>query len=382
MNGPAFRLGLFYAAFFLIIGNLAAFWPVWMTHRGLGPAEIGMVMAAASICKALANPVLAHAADRSGERRRWIMLLAAAAFLAYLPFQWTHGFWPILVLHLVFFAAFSPTMPLVESLTMLGARQQGLDYGRIRLWGSLTFIVAVTGGGLILEGRSPEVIYWMMLAAVALTALAALAVPDFRAPPATQRGLPLGAAFRTTPGFVPFLAAAALIQSAHAVYYGFGTLNWLRAGYSETVIGLLWAEGVVAEIGLFIIGTRVVRRWGPATLIAIGGAAGAVRWIISGLTDDLGIMFAVQLLHAITFGATHLGAIHFIAERVKPEYSASAQSFYAVTVGGLAMGAASFGAGFLYEAYAGRAYLAMAVLCVVGGCIALTISRRPPAAAP
>ncbi len=380
MNTLAFRLATFYGAFFLIIGIVAAYWPVWLTHRGLGATEIGMVMAVTSVCKAFANPLLAHAADRSGERRRWIALLGLASLIAFVPFWWLHGFWPILILNVVFFAAFAPTMPLVESLTMLGARQRGLDYGRIRLWGSLTFIAAVIGGGFVLAARSPDSIYWMMLAAVMLTALAACLVPDLRAPPATQHGLPLGAVFRTTRGFVPFLIASALIQSAHAVYYGFGTLNWLAAGHSEVVIGLLWAEGVIAEVALFLIGTRVVRRLGPVRLIAIGGAAGAVRWIVTGLSDDLAVLTVTQLLHALTFGATHLGAIHFIAERVKPEYSASAQSFYAVSIGGIAMGAAAYGAGLLYADYAGRAYLAMAVLCVFGTGAALTINRRRPLA--
>lgn len=376
MTASGMRLSAYYGAIFVVIGVLTAYWPVWLESRGLTAAEIGLVIGLSNICKALANPAAAHAADRTGERRRPIGLLAVAAFVVFLPMAAFEGFWPLLLMNSLLMAAFAPMVPLGESLSILAQRAGRIDYGRVRLWGSGTFVVAVSLGGVVLAAKGPESVYWMLALGFALSVAAAWSLPDLRAPRAGGRRLVLLDAVRTTPGCGWFLLAAAGVQSAHAVYYGFGTLNWLRAGLSETAIGVLWAEGVIAEIVLFAFGTRIVGRLGPARLLFLAGLAGVVRWTVTAFTADLGVMLVVQLLHAFTFGAAHLAAIHYIADRVAPELSASAQSLYAVVVAGLALGGASFLAGALYEAHGGLAYLAAAASCGLGAGAALVLRHR------
>src|SRR3546814_8893414 len=79
------------------------------------------------------------------------------------------------------------------------------------------------------------------------------------------------------------------------------------------MIGLLWAEGVIAEVLLFACGAKVVQRLGPARMLLLGALAGVVRWTLLAASTDLAVLFAAQALHAFTFGAAHLGAIAFIA---------------------------------------------------------------------
>ena len=158
--------------------------------------------------------------------------------------------------------------------------------------------------------------------------------------------------------------------------YTFGTLNWLRIGFDERVIGLLWAEGVIAEVILFVFAAGVVRKIGPARLIALAGLAAVFRWTAMGLTEDLWITVALQLLHAFTFGAAHLGAVYFIADRMPDDVSATAQTLYALTVSGIGIGLTSYLSGHLYEAYAGQAYFAMAIMGAVGMGLAWHIRRR------
>lgn len=376
MSAPGPRLAVYYGALFLVIGLLTAYWPVWLASRGLTGAEIGVVVGIANLCKALANPAAAHVADRTGERRRPIGLLALAALLLFLPMGGLHGFWPLLAMYGLFLAAFAPMMPLGESLSILAQRAGRIDYGRVRLWGSGTFIAAVSGGGAVLAATATGVVYWLLAAGLVLVVGAAWSLPDLRSPRAAGRRLVLLDVVRSTPGIGWFLLAAAGIQSAHAVYYGFGTLNWLHAGLGETTIGLLWAEGVIAEIALFAVGSRVVARLGPGRLLLLAGLAGVVRWSVTAVTADLGVLLLVQLLHGLTFGAAHLAAIHFIAARVAPELTASAQSLYAVVVSGLALGGASFVAGALYQSYGSHAYFWAAASCGIGAVAAAALRRR------
>ena len=113
-----------------------------------------------------------------------------------------------------------------------------------------------------------------------------------------------------------FIAAAALVQGSHAVYYAFGTLFWQRLGIADMTIAALWAEGAVAEVALFYAGARLVRRMGPGALMAAGGAGAVVRWTLTPFIASAPVLAVVQPLHALSFAATHLGAMHYLARRV------------------------------------------------------------------
>ncbi len=374
---PAARLSGLYGGMFLVVGIMMPFWPVWLASRGLSASEIGMVIAGGSIVRFVLSPLVARKADHSGERRRPLIALAAAAAVLFLPFPLADGFWQILLLQALFAGTMGPMTPIAESLTMIGARQHGLDYGRIRLWGSLTFIVGASGVGFLLKGAAPEAIWMSVLMALVLSFSMTWFVPDFRGPGSDKTLAPLARVLgdRT---FLAFLAATACVQGSHALYYGFGTLNWLRLGFGEGTIGLLWAEGVIAEVILFVFAAGTVRRVGPARLIALGGLAALIRWAIAAETDSLTVFVLLQILHAFTFGAAHLGAVYFIADRMPPEVSVTAQTVYALFVSGLAIGLTSMASGFLYAEHAGRAHWMMAAMGGVGAVIAWSIRRRRP----
>ena len=376
----AVRLSVFYAATFLVIGVHMPFWPVWLKAHGLGVTEIGIVLAIGVAAKVLGNPIAAHIADRRGERRRPMIVHALLAVLSFALFAQAEGFWPVVAVSLLFFLVWPPLLPLSESLTMLAVRRDGLDYGRIRLWGSIAFILGAVGAGQVLARSSPEVVFPLVLAALGGVCVAALLLPDLRPPLARPARAPILYVLRGR-GFALFLAATAAVQASHAVYYGFATLHWQAAGYGDTLIGGLWALGVIAEILLFAAGDRVVRRAGAAWLIVIGGLAGGLRWTVTGTTTELWALVIVQTLHALSFGAVHLGAIHFIARAVPPELSATAQSLYSSVVMGLGLGLMLFAAGPLYAAVGAHAFHAMALSAVLGAGLALRLRRSLPDAA-
>ena len=145
---------------------------------------------------------------------------------------------------------------------------------------------------------------------------------------------------------------------------------------SEATIGWLWAIGVVAEVVLFAAGGRLVARLGPAGLLALAGAAGILRWSVLAFTTALVPLALVQVLHAFTFGAAHLGAMHFIARIAAPEWAASAQGLYTALSTGLIMGAMMLAAGWLYESAGGLGFLVMAGASLGGLLLAATLPRQ------
>ena len=178
--------------------------------------------------------------------------------------------------------------------------------------------------------------------------------------------------------FLLFLVAAGAVQAAHAVFYTFGTLHWRALGLSAGWSGALWAISIVAEVGAVCLLRRGgARASAPAQLIALGAGR---RWCAGWPWASIRrwrCWCRCRSCTALTFGATHLGAIHFIGRAVPEGQAGTAQALYASVTGGIAMGGAMLLAGPLYAAYGGRAYWAMAALAAVGLVASLVLRRRP-----
>jgi PPP family 3-phenylpropionic acid transporter len=371
----ALPFAAFYAAVFLTLGIALPFWPVFLEHRGLNSAEIGTLLALGTWAKTAANPVTGHLADRSGRRRAVIAALAAAALAGAAALVWAEGFWWVLPAHLLMFAAFQSTIPLGESQTIAAVAERGFDYGRLRLWGSLAFILGVLAIGELLTRQSPDAVLYGVLGGLVLMIAATAALPSAARPQDRTGRAPLGALLRQ-PGFLILVAAGALVQASHAAYYAFSAVHWQAAGLSSTTVAWLWAEGVVAEVMLFAAGAWALRRLGPAGLLALAGAAGALRWSVFAATTELPALAAVQALHAFTFGAAHLGAMHAIARMAPGGLLATAQGVYAGVSGGVVMGVALLGAGWLYDLAYGGVFWAMAAMSLAGGAAAVALRRH------
>jgi PPP family 3-phenylpropionic acid transporter len=215
-------------------------------------------------------------------------------------------------------------------------------------------------------------VLYLLIGGTALTFAACFVLPAGTAR-ASRRLSPNWRAL-VTPRMLVFLAAATLVQGSHSVLYIFGTLHWRSVGISDATIAVLWAEGSLAEVVLFFLGAPLLRRIGPLGLIALGGGAGLVRWTVTAFATAVPTIALAQLLHAVTFGAAHLGAMHHLARTVPEEQAATGQALYAAMVGSIGPGLIMLPIGPLYAAGGGLAYLAMAALAIAGAGVALRLS--------
>lgn len=388
---PQVRLALFYAAAFAVVGVHLPFWPVWLRTQGQDPAAIGLLLAVGVWVRLASNPFVAHLADRSGERKRFILALAWGSLAAFALFALARDFTALLLVSLLFGFLWSPLVPLGDDLTLLVAYDKGLDYGRIRLFGSLSFIVAATLAGWLVARSGSGAILALLLLALGGNALLAFCLPNRRATPAARKSVPALTLLRDR-RFLLFVLAAGLLQGSHAVYYAFSSLYWHEAGISQRTIGLLWSEGVLAEIGLFLLSPALLRRLerlaprkrglsSPLVLLLLAAFGGLVRWSACALTTAPQALFVLQALHALTFAAAHLGAMHFIARTVPAGHTASAQSLYSALTGGLIQGLTLILSGPLYAHFGGGAFFAMAAMSLAGGGGTLLLARFSSAAA-
>jgi PPP family 3-phenylpropionic acid transporter len=100
-----------------------------------------------------------------------------------------------------------------------------------------------------------------------------------------------------------------------------------------------------------------------------------VRWTLTAHVTSLPAFIALQPLHALSFAAAHLGAMHYIAHSVPRQQAGAAQSFYTAGVGGLGLGLASLVSGWLYGTWGGEAYLAMAAIAGLGALLVMGLGR-------
>jgi PPP family 3-phenylpropionic acid transporter len=379
----AWRLGFLYAALFLVVGCYLPYLPVWLDWRKLDADQIAVLLAAPLFTRILFTPVISFAADRVGGRRPILIVLAWGSLVSFLLLWAANGFWQMLAASVLLAINWTTIMPLIETVAVAGIRSGGLDYGRVRLWGSLSFIVASLGAGVIIGKIGPEVVLPLLVGATVLLVAGAHLLPrelagQGTAAPALLRGLKLKDAFELVgaPLFLLFLLAASLIQASHALYYSFGSLNWRAQGIPDSAIGLLWSVGVVAEVALFAVSGRVIAYCGTARLLMFAGLAATLRWAVMALDPPLWPTALLQTLHAMSFGAAHIAAIHFLTRAVPEDRAATAQGVYAAVVAGLVLGAVTIASGPLYRSFAGEAYAGMALLALAGAGCAFLLMRR------
>lgn len=382
-RGFAVPVALFYAALFVVYGMYVPFMPVWLDWKGLTAGEISVVIAAPLFLRVLVTPTVAVAADRSANHRRYLIWLARAALAFVFVLAASDAFSAILIFAVLLMISNSTCLPLIDTISVQGTRARGLDYGRLRLWGSLSFVGASVIGGVAITEFGGGAGIWLIAAGCALTLIAAYQVPGAEADATLRvadKAQPVWKASEPREllrqrEFQLFLVAAGLAQAAHAAFFTFGTLLWQKQGLSAAWCGTLWAIGVFAEVLLFTFSGRVAAKFGAVRLIAIAGAASVVRWLALAAEPSLALLMPLQLLHGVTYGASHIGAMHFIHDAVPRDRAGSAQALYATVSAGVAMGVATLIAGYVYADAGPLAYVAMAAVAAVSLAAAMRLSQ-------
>lgn len=365
---------MLYAVVFVEIGIAMPFMPVWLNALGLDAAVIGALLALPIAIRIVATAPLVGLIDRGIAAPR--ILLAGSLVLAgtygLMPTGAALG-WPVLALLIALNAvAAAPLVPSIDYLT-LGAvrRSRRLDYARIRMAGSIGFLLANFAGGAALGAMGERLAVPLLLTVLALIAAGVVAAARIDAPPVPPRHPEAGRP--ALPRVLWFsIGAAALIQSSHAAIYAFGSIHWSTHGIAPAWIGTLWAIGVASEILLFAVVGRLPARWrNPFVLLGLGGGAALLRAFgMAAFGDRLGAVIVLQVLHGLTFGATQLGAMAAVS-RFAPDGARGRAQGTVSSAGALASASATLMTGAAYQAGGGPiAFVLMAPLAGLGLCLA------------
>ncbi|WP_294945458.1 MFS transporter [Sulfurivirga sp.] len=338
----------FYFFYFALLGVLVPYASLWLDHLGLTPVQIGVVMGAFIGTKLIAPALWGHLSDQSGHKARWARLAAGLTLLFVSGWLLTTRFWPVLLVALAFSFFYHAMLPQVEAITLERLHDKG-RYGRIRLWGSVGFIVAVMVAGAGLERGGIEQLPVWLTAAAALVFFITLRLRDEARPAHHEAEASMRALLRR-PTVWALLATTFLVTASHGVYYNFYSLAWREAGYGESFISLLWAWAVAVEVGLFSLMHRLFARWSVETLMQVAIVLTALRWGLNMLwPTEVAVQLFAQALHAASYALFHGCAITLIDRIFTGPVQVRGQGLYAAISHGLGGGVGALLGGWLWH---------------------------------
>jgi PPP family 3-phenylpropionic acid transporter len=338
---PYWRLSGYYFFYFAFIGAFSPYFGLYLQSLNFSAWDIGLLMSQMQLMRLFGPNLWGWLADHFGRRLAIIRLAAAIGLAGFTAFFWLDKL-PGMLLAMAILAFFwSAALPLVETLTFDHLREERGRYSRIRLWGSIGFIVAVMATGALLDSTSPVGVLWVCWAILTGILLYAMTLPEAPPVPHARDAQAIGEILRQ-PKVIALMAACFAMSAAHGAFYVFYSIHLDANGYTKTEVGLLWSLGVVAEIVVFMFMARLSRMYSLRAILLACFAAAVVRFLLMGWgVESAATMIFVQLLHGLTFGAYHAASIAAVNHWFPGRAQGRGQALYS---------SLSFGAGGLLGA--------------------------------
>jgi len=372
---PGVRLAGFYFLFFSAVGAFMPYWSLYLAGIGLDAERIGALVALGMAVRIVSPNLWGWLADRRGRRIGIIRVGAVAGAACFALIPATREVALLALIIVVYNTFWTAVIPQFEALTLAHLGAGAARYSRIRLWGSVGFVLASAGAGVVLERAGALVLPWLVLPLMGSVAAMAFALRDPPAEPHERSGGAAAAAPLRWREVAPFLLACALMQMSHGPYYVFFSIHLDGHGYSRDAIGALWALGVVAEVALFAAMPRLIAAWPAAPLFAACFALTAARWLLlAAAPPTWPVLVLVQALHAVSFGAYHALGIALVHRLFAGGRQGRGQALYSSLSFGAGGALGSAAAGWLWvSAGADATWFAAAGAAALGGVVALAV---------
>lgn len=364
------QLGLapVYLFYFGALGILIPFWAPYLRDQGLDPVQIGQIMAVYLAWRLIAPTAWGWMADHSGRRMLLVRLAAILSAVAFALVSRRTDYLGLLVFMSLFAIFWTALIPQYEANTLSVLGPRIASYGRIRLWGSVGFILAVVAGGWWFDLNGLDSVPTIAAALIGLVALSSFLTPSGPQVSEEPDQLPLGRILRQ-PRVIALLLVALLVQAAFGPYYVFFTVYLEELGYARTTIGILWALGVAAEIAVFLYSPWLFRVFSRRLLLAGALGFAVLRWCMTAaFADNLALLVFAQLLHMASFGLFHAVAVVCVHDFFPGKTHGRGQALYS---------SAGFGAGgalgSLYSGYSWSLLGPQAMFWIAAGLVAVAL---------
>ncbi|MET3924845.1 MFS transporter [Devosia sp. 2618] len=378
---PELRTSLFQFTVYLPSAVSAVFLGIWLSEHGIPADQIGLVNSIPILVLLALNMLVGRIADRARDWRYVIMIISLFGAAVTFALLFVTEFWGIMLVWTLCTFGNGALPPLVDAATVRMTRRTGGDFGSIRVWATVGYVVGAGGLGLLLTTYGSQAFVPLIVAMSLLRAITSLLLPRFRAP---EQKLTLAKAVPTRLKdslklwFVLPLIAFALINSGNAVVGGFAALLWEQNGIPSYYIGPLLALAATAEAVIMFGWRRFGGRISARNMILAACIASLIRFTIMAFDPPVEVLVFTQLMHAVSFGVGYFGVVHFVANWTDESNAAEAQGFANMLVQGASFVLLTL-FGWLVMHYGSASFFVTSILSVVAiGCVLLSLKLQPP----
>ncbi len=374
---PYWRLSSFYFFYFALLGCIAPYWALYLSDRGYTPLQIGELMGLFGLVRMVAPNVWGALGDYTGRRMQLLRVGCAVCFIIFSQIFWVDSFLFMACIMVGYGFFWAAVLPQFEVVTLNYLKDRTDDYSKIRMWGSIGFVVVVVILGWVFDYVSVSylpVFMLIMLLAIFLCSLLVRGVVQVKHEDESAGFL----ALLWRPQVIAFLMASFLIQFSHGAYYTFFSLFLEQHGYSNTMIGFLWALGVTAEVFVFLMVHTLFKLVGYRLVLVASLFLAAVRWYLTAhFADVLWMLMLLQLMHAATFGTMHAVSMHYVHTFFKGRHQGQGQAFFASFTYGAGGAVGTYVSGLIWSRDLGVTMFELAGLsALVGMVIALVWVKK------
>lgn len=325
------------AAYCAHAGFFNPFLPLWLKDLGLSLVVISVLTSVQAATRMFAPYAWGTLSDRTGERAKLLRWGALTALVASAGLWFNGGVWWLAVVLLIMFTQTSGMMPMTEAAVAHVVSQGGTFdtklYGRVRLWGSLGFMLAVLGAGAWFEHVGMRSFPLIVSVSLVVLVVFAYRMPDVKEAHHATAGatsLPMGPVL-ARPAVRWLFASVFFHVLSHMGIYTFFSLYMDSLGYSKTMIGLLWAVSVTVEIGWFFTQSRWMPKVSLTGWLVLCAVVMVFRMAVTAsLASVLWVLVIAQALHALTFAAHHSACIALVSHHFPGNLRGRGQALYII----------------------------------------------------
>lgn len=381
---PELRTTAFYFTYFMGPGAAVMFLPIWLSEKGISTEQIGLINAVPVFIILALNLVVGRLADRAKDWRQVIVIGALIAGIVPIGLFFVNEFWGILLFWTLASLPGGAIGPVLDAAIMRMTRRNGTDFGTIRAWGTVGYMLFNALTGFLVVWFGSDIFVPLFVGLALLRAAVSLQLPAFRAPaglPTVSSVQPVAsklAEIITKPWFILPLIGFSIVFGTHIVLNAFGSLLWKEQGVPESIIGPLIALGAAAEAGMMFVWKRFGGTISARQLILASALVSVLRWAAMAFSSPVWVLVLLQLTHGVTFALGYLGCVHFIANWTSEDIAAETQSLFNVLQQVTSV-IALVGFGWLIGLFGPHAYLFAALAAALGGlCIWLSLRMMQP----
>lgn len=360
-----YPLSLQYFLFFGVMGIYLPYFNLYCYHLGFSESRIGILSSARSVTLVLFPLVWGWLADRFVARKQMFVICNIVSSGIWALLLFTRDFYPMLLITVCYGVFYAPIISFMEAFTMdaLGGEKRG--YGKVRVWGSISFIGMTVALGRIIDVFSAEIIVILIFAGSSLQALFSFIVPGN-----SSTAMPSFSGIRPLMErrVVFFLFCAFLMLASHGAYYGFFSIHLEKLGFSNTFVGIAWALASLSEILVMLNSDRIFRRFAAEKILFFSFVTAALRWAVLVFAVSPVAILLTQILHAFTYGAFHVASILYMDSLMPEDAKTTGQAANNAVTYGLGLMVGFSAGGYMFE-IAGPAamFVASCVTAATGG---------------